>query len=101
MAKPNENDFLQKLKAIFSIYPSLPYIFKWTIISSIIGVLVGSASAGFLISLDFVTDFRESHLWIIAFLPLAGLAVGLVYQYYGKSVETGNNLLIDSIHLKY
>ncbi|MCP9770180.1 chloride channel protein [Lacihabitans sp. LS3-19] len=76
----------------------MPYIFKWTFISAIIGVLVGSASAGFLISLEFVTNFRESHLWIIAFLPLAGLAVGLVYQYYGKSVETGNNLLIDSIH---
>jgi H+/Cl- antiporter ClcA len=98
MLKSNRSDFLKKTEAIFRIYPSLPYIFKWTFISAIIGLLVGSASAGFLISLEYVTNFRESRPWIIVFLPFAGLAVGLVYQYYGKSVESGNNLLIDTIH---
>ncbi len=98
MSKSNLNDFLKKTEAILSIYPSLPYIFKWTFVTAIIGVLVGSVSAVFLISLEFVTNFRESYPWIIVFLPLAGLAVGLVYQYYGKSVESGSNLLIDTIH---
>lgn len=79
----------------FSIYF---FIFKWTLISSIIGLLVGSTSAGFLISLDWITNFRENHLYIIAFLPLAGLLIGLLYHYYGKDVEAGNNLIIDNIH---
>lgn len=29
---------------------------------------------------------------------VAGLLVGLVYHHFGKSVEGGNNLLIDEIH---
>lgn len=79
-------------------FPSIPFILKWTLISVFIGVLVGSASAGFLQSLDWATQFRESHLWIIAFLPIGGFGIGLMYHYYGKEVESGNNLLIDTIH---
>lgn len=82
----------------FRKFPALPYIFKWLMISIIIGALVGTASAGFLLSLEWATDFRESHWWIIAFLPVAGFLIGLLYYYWGKEVEAGNNLLISTIH---
>ncbi|MGN7866188.1 voltage-gated chloride channel family protein [Chryseobacterium sp. 22458] len=91
-------------KAIFNThfffrkFPALPYIFKWLVISSIIGALVGTASAGFLVSLEWATDFRESHLWLIALLPAAGFLIGLLYYHWEKEVEAGNNLLIDTIH---
>lgn len=62
------------------------------------GLLVGTASAGFLKSLDWVTNFRENHHWLILFLPLAGLAIGLLYHYYGKNVDTGTNLLLNVVH---
>lgn len=78
--------------------PLLFYLFKWIIITSIAGALIGSASALLLISLDLVTDYRESHLWIIALLPIAGLLIGLMYHYFGSSVAKGNNYLIDEIH---
>ncbi|PWK27132.1 H+/Cl- antiporter ClcA [Arcicella aurantiaca] len=81
----------------FRKYPATPYIFKWLLISILVGVLVGSASAGFLISLDWVSNFRETHLWLIAFLPLGGFFVGLMYLHFGKDVEAGNNLLIEII----
>jgi len=61
-------------------------------------MLAGSVSAFFLQTLDWVTNFRETHIWIIALLPLGGLFVGLIYHKIGKSVEAGNNLLIDTIH---
>ncbi|WP_445749795.1 voltage-gated chloride channel family protein [Polaribacter sp.] len=79
-------------------YPSFLSIVKWTILSIFLGLLIGSASAGFLQSLNWATDFRESHFWIIAFLPICGFGIGLLYHYYGKEVVAGNNLLIDSIH---
>ncbi|MEI3791735.1 MULTISPECIES: voltage-gated chloride channel family protein [unclassified Chryseobacterium] len=91
-------------KVIFNIqyffrrYPALPYISKWLCISIIIGALVGTASAGFLQSLEWATNFRENHIWLIALLPVAGLLIGLLYYYYGKDVEAGNNLLIGNIH---
>lgn len=86
------------VKLFFRKYPAVPYILRWTFISLLIGVCIGSASAGFLISLDWATNFRESHLWLIALLPVGGLLVGLMYYYFGKEAETGNNLLIDTIH---
>ncbi|REC69700.1 chloride channel protein [Chryseobacterium flavum] len=76
----------------------MPYIFKWLFISIIIGLLAGTASAGFLVSLEWVTQFRESHIWMITLLPVAGFLIGLLYHYWGKDVEAGNNLLIDNIH---
>ncbi|PWN69248.1 chloride channel protein [Chryseobacterium phosphatilyticum] len=82
----------------FRKFPALPYIFKWLLISIIIGILVGTASAGFLRSLEWATDFREHHIWLIALLPVAGFLIGLLYYYWGKDVEAGNNLLIDTIH---
>lgn len=82
----------------FRKYPTLPYIFKWLCISLIIGALVGTASAGFLQSLEWATNFRENHIWLIAFLPVAGFLMGLLYYYFGKDVEAGNNLLLKNIH---
>ena len=87
-----------QFKLFFRKFPAIPYIIKWFLISSIIGICVGSASAGFLVSLDWATNFRENHLWLIAFLPIGGLLIGLLYNYLGKDIEAGNNLLIDSIH---
>jgi H+/Cl- antiporter ClcA len=49
--------------------------------------LTGSASAGFLQSLEWATNFRENHLWLIALLPIAGFLIGLLYYYWGKDVE--------------
>lgn len=70
-------------------------IFKWILICLLIGVFSGSASAFFLVSLEWVTQFRIHHNWIIWFLPLGGLLVGLSYYYWGESVLKGNNLLLE------
>lgn len=86
------------LRFFFRKYPALPYVFKWLCISLIIGALVGTASAGFLQSLEWATNFRENHIWLIAFLPIAGFLVGLLYHYLGKDIEAGNNLLLENIH---
>ncbi len=72
--------------------------FRWALICCIIGLSAGTASAFFLQTLDWVTNFRETHLWIIVLLPIGGLGIGLLYHYYGKEVTAGNNLLIDTIH---
>ncbi|NVZ67471.1 voltage-gated chloride channel protein, partial [Pseudomonas gingeri] len=72
----------------------VPYLGKWLLLSSIVALLAGTASAFFLFSLDQATHWRETHPWIIWLLPLAGFTVGLVYHLLGKPVDAGNNLLI-------
>jgi H+/Cl- antiporter ClcA len=81
-----------------SIAAALRYLARWSLISLLIAALAGTASALFLLSLDAATAYREQHPWIIWLLPLAGFAVGWVYLHWGRSVEAGNNLLIDEIH---
>ena len=69
--------------------------FKWILICFLIGILSGSASAFFLVSLEWVTQFRIHHYWIVWLLPFGGLIVGLSYYYWGESVVKGNNLLLE------
>ena len=68
---------------------------KWIVICALIGVLSGSASAFFLVSLEWVTQFRIQHDWIVWLLPFGGFLVGLSYYYWGESVAKGNNLLLE------
>jgi H+/Cl- antiporter ClcA len=76
----------------------LPYLGKWCLIATLIAALAGTASAFFLFALAWATGTREAHPWLIWLLPLAGFAVGWLYLRLGKTVEAGNNLLIDEIH---
>lgn len=76
----------------------LLFLCKWLFLGCVIGSLAGSASAILLLSLDWATNYREGHLWLIALLPLAGLASGLMYYYWGARSEKGNNLLLEEYH---
>jgi len=73
-------------------------LLKWALLLLIVGIAAGTLSAIFLTSLNWVTNYREAHQWLIYFLPVAGLAIGLIYHHRGKEVERGNNLVFDTIH---
>ncbi len=73
-------------------------LLRWLLIASVAGALAGSASALLLALLAWATEVRESHKWIIALLPLAGLFVGGLYKYLGGTVEAGNNLILEEVH---
>lgn len=76
----------------------LLYLVRWLVLSSVVGTLAGAASSALLVSLDWATNTRLAHPWLVWLLPFAGLSVGLIYHRFGKAVEGGNNLLIDEIH---
>lgn len=78
--------------------PNFWFLIKWLVIASVIGFLAGSASAFFLVSLDWVTNYREANSWIITLLPLAGLLIGWTYYKYGASVSKGNNQLLEEFY---
>jgi len=76
----------------------LPYLVKWIGLCACVAALAGTASAFFLFALDWATHTRLSYPWLIWLLPVAGFVSGWTYLTFGKSVEGGNNLLIDEIH---
>lgn len=73
------------------------YLLKWLVICILVGVAAGSASAFFLVALDWVESYREAHQTIIWLLPVGGLLVGLLYHYFGQRAAKGNNLLLEEI----
>lgn len=87
---PNLNLLFFKKKASFFL--------KWLVISTLISILIGSISAFFLFFLDYVTKLREENNYLLFFLPMAGLAIGLLYYVWGGSANEGNNLLIKEYH---
>ncbi|AFZ03989.1 voltage-gated chloride channel family protein [Calothrix sp. PCC 6303] len=76
----------------------LPQLLKWLVISFAVGIFSGIGSAALLTSLEWSTNWRESHLWIIALLPVGGFFSGWIYHQFGRQVEAGNNLLLEEIH---
>ncbi|TDS68877.1 voltage-gated chloride channel family protein [Comamonas sp. JUb58] len=76
----------------------LPHLGKWLLLSALAAALAGTASAFFLLALDAATAWRDSHRWLVWLLPLAGLAVGWVYQRLGKAAEGGVNLVMEEVH---
>lgn len=71
---------------------------QWIGLGAIVGIACGVASALFLWLLDEATTFRVGHEAIVYTLPIAGLAIGWIYERYGDSIKGGNNLVIDTIH---
>lgn len=68
---------------------------KWIFICVLTGIFSGCASAFFLVSLEWVSQFREHNNWIIWLLPIGGLYIGWLYYRYGATVVKGNNLLLE------
>lgn len=82
----------------FSSAPACSHFLKWLALGCAIGILTGTSSAVLLATLEWATVWRESHHWILLLLPVGGLVSGLIYHDWGRSVEAGNNLLLEEIH---
>lgn len=73
-------------------------VLRWVLVLVPIAALIGTLCAAFLWSLDAVTRLRFAFPWLLYLLPLGGFAVGLLYHLTGRSVEGGNNLIVEQIH---
>lgn len=82
------------------------YVLKWLPIAAGAGIVIGSAVALFLWALDQATRIRwatdisggRGIPWLLLLLPVAGIGIGCLYHFFGKSVEGGNNLIMEKIH---
>jgi H+/Cl- antiporter ClcA len=71
---------------------------RWIPIATLVGIMAGSASALLLVSLNYATEVREKHVWLILLLAPAGWVVGQMYKQLGSSVEAGSNLILEETH---
>lgn len=73
-------------------------IFKLTISTIIVSIVMGIISAMFLRSLEFVTTLREGFHYLIFLIPIIGVLTAYTYSKYGNGSNRGNNLIIESVH---
>lgn len=76
----------------------LASLLKWIVLGGLVGVFTGSASALFLASLEWATNTRTSHTWLLWLLPIGGAIVSYLYLKFGKDSAKGNNLILEQIH---
>ena len=73
------------------------FVCKWLWIAFVLGIVCGIVGALFHISIDYVTDFRLSHSWIVWGLPIGGVCIVYLYRLVHLSHEPGTNTIIQSI----
>lgn len=84
----------QSLSQVFIVR----HLLKWTLLTLPVALTVGSMVALFLWSLDKAIDFRFAHTWLLWLLPLSGILIYVLYKFFGKNSDAGNNLIMDEIH---
>ncbi|MBR7084469.1 MAG: hypothetical protein IKI37_04770, partial [Oscillospiraceae bacterium] len=55
-------------------------LFRWTVLSLILGCVLGVIGTEFVKSISWSTKFRETHLWCYALLPVGGLLIIFLYR---------------------
>lgn len=80
------------------IFRNIKTFLKWICIAIITGVVVGLFSIIFSFCITWVTDFRNSHHYIIFLLPIAGCFIVFLYKLFDYSNNKGTNLVLSTIH---
>ena len=71
---------------------------KWILLGAWVGALAGAASYLFLKALEWATAQSAAQSQLLYYLPFAGVGIALLYEWIGKDLKSGNNLILDRIH---
>ena len=70
---------------------------KWLLYSCLIGVIVGLVAVAFHEGINWASQTRGGHPWVIFLLPLGGMAIVLLYQVCGMEKDRGTNLVLVAV----
>ncbi len=79
---------------------SLNYIktfLKWVFISLIVGTAGGLLGSVFHICIDYVTDLRANHSFLLYLLPIGGLIIVLLYYLFDPNGKIDTNRVMKSV----
>lgn len=71
--------------------------FKWFILASIVGLIVGTFSTLFHFAIEKATLLRISYNYLIYFMPLAGLIIVFLYNITHQPDELNTNLVLECV----
>ncbi|EGT3617330.1 voltage-gated chloride channel protein [Clostridium perfringens] len=95
--KYKSEEYLKRINSNNTIILGKTFL-KWLLIGSLIGIFIGGVIAAFLKSLEWATDYRINHGWVLFLLPIGGALVSFLYYKFGRNSVKGNNLIIENIN---
>lgn len=72
-------------------------LIKWVFFAYLVGVIGGAVGSLFHKCIDFVTHLRYENTWIILFLPVGGIIISGMYQFFKKKGRVDTNRVLESI----
>ncbi len=73
-------------------------LLKWVVVAAVTGVICGAVGTLFHVGVEEATAFRGAHPWLLWLLPVAGLAIVVIYK-WAHTEGMGTNGVIDAVHL--
>ena len=70
---------------------------KWILISVLVGILGGIIGSVFHIAVDYVTEFRMHHGFMILLLPVGGVAIAGMYHLFASKGHIDTNRVLESV----
>ncbi len=67
---------------------------KWAALAIVVGAAGGFVGVAFHFAVDFVTEFRVGHSWMLYLLPVAGILIVLLYRAARLPVDPGTNRIL-------
>ena len=99
ITKPDFSYLKEKCKTLgrADLLSALPVFLKWLVLATLIGVIVGSASALFGHTLTFINSLRAQHPYLIFGLPVGGLFIVFLYRVSKNADDRGTNTVLYSV----
>ncbi len=70
---------------------------KWMLIASVVGIGGGLLGSAFHLSVDYVTELRYEHGWLLFLLPVGGVVICAMYHLFRAKGSIDTNRVLDSV----
>ena len=70
---------------------------KWLLIASVVGIVGGGVGSAFHLSVDYVTELRHEHGWLLFLLPVGGVVICAMYHLFRGKGSIDTNRVLDSV----
>lgn len=88
-------DSIKSTCALWVIYTRA--VLKWLAVSLLTGTLCGGIGSAFHIGVEYATELRAAHAWLLYLLPLLGLVIVALYKTLGMEGVSTDNIL-EEVH---
>ncbi|MBQ4159867.1 MAG: chloride channel protein [Clostridia bacterium] len=70
---------------------------KWIFVAAVVGGIGGCIGSVFHIAIDYVTELRTEHSWILYLLPVGGLVIAAIYGIFKKKGKLDTNRVLEAV----